>query len=172
MRSVLTGMLFAASVAQAQAVVVDRLAAIVDGRPILRSQVSERMKPLLATAEDKQGLFREVLNQLIDEELIAHDADAMRLDVSPDQVESALADIARSNQLTPDQLVREIEKQGYTMKGYRKTLRGQLVAVRWLMVKSGTRALEDSAQFSKRMDEERGRLVGVLRSRAAIEVLP
>lgn len=169
MRSVLTGLLLLSAVAHSQPVVMDRLAALVDGKPIVRSAVLERARPLLlkaTTAEQKKQLEADALTELVNELLIANDADVLHVEVSNDEIESALAQIALSNQLTPDQLAKEVVKQGYTMPGYRSMLRQQLLQMRWLRLR---KAEGTDADF---LEAEKKRLLTGLRARATIEVLP
>lgn len=170
MRRVLVGFVFVAyvggaSIARAQAVLVDRVAAIVDGRPILRSAVLTRARLPLAKARtdvERQQLERDARAQLIDDRLIAKDAATLRIEVTTEEVDRALVAIARSNQLAPPQLAAEVEKQGYTMTAYRELLRQQLEAMRWLQARKGDADL----------DAERTRLLVTLRAQATIELLP
>ena len=176
MRSVLAALLLVSAVAHSQPVLMDRLVAIVDGRPIVRSAVLERARPLLAkatTAEQKKQLEADALIGLVNERLIVNDADVLRVEVSTDEIERALAQVALSNRLTPDQLAAEVVKQGFTMQGYRSMLRQQLLEMRWLRLRKAEGGVSpDSPQYGDFLEAEKKRLLTDLRARATIEVLP
>jgi len=175
MRSVLAGLVLVSAVAHSQPVVMDRLVAIVDGKPIVRSAVLARARPLLAkatTAEQKKQLEADTLTELVNEVLIANDADVLHVEVSNDEIESALAQVALSNGLTPDQLAAEVVKQGYTMPGYRSMLRQQLLQLRWLRLRKAEGVAADSQPSADFLEAEKKRLLTDLRARATIEVLP
>lgn len=177
MRSVLAGLVLFSSVAGAQGVVVDRLVALVDGKPIVRSAVQERAWPQLmkGVADDKRKeLEAAAFTELVDEALIAHDADAMRIEVTPEEVDRAFNEIATTNQLTVAQLSVEVVKQGYTVSMYRQMLRQQLLQMRWVRSKmvDDANVKGDATKYNEYFESEKKRLLAALRARATIEVLP
>lgn len=176
MRSVLLGLALTASAAHAQAALVDRVVAIVDGRPILRSAVKERLRQRAAKptpAAPAQQLEQEARAQLIEALLIDQDADALRLEVSVEEVDRAMAMVATSNRVSPEQLTAEVLKQGYTVQAYRAKLREQIREMRWLLARKADTALpRDSEEYQAFLDAERARLVAALRAAATIEELP
>ena len=141
-------------------VLVDRVAVLVDGEAILRSEVSERARTTSKPFTDAQS---EAIEQL----LVEHDATRLGLRVAPEEVDRAFASVAEGNQLTAEQLEKEVVAQGLTLRGYRWELARQLIRMRWLMVKlEGGGATLSAAQ---RATEER-KLIAALRTAAVIEV--
>ncbi|MFO0601356.1 MAG: SurA N-terminal domain-containing protein [Myxococcaceae bacterium] len=157
----------------AQSAVIDRVAVVVDDHPILRSQVEERLKADGARAEqDQQTALAKARMGLVDDWLIARDA---KRDVTIDdaQVESALNEVGKSNQIDRAQLEAAVKAQGLTMPLYREMLRTQLLQMRWVMLRqaqSGAKLPADSAERAKAFDDLKRKLLDALRKRAVIEV--
>jgi peptidyl-prolyl cis-trans isomerase SurA len=109
----------------------------------------------------------------VNERLIANDADVLRVEVSTDELESALAQVALSNRLTPEQLAAEVARQGFTMQVYRSMLRQQILEMRWLLLRKAKGGVgPDSPQYGDFLEAEKKRLLTELRARATIEVVP
>lgn len=121
-------------------VVVDRVAAIVNDDIILQSEVFRRMAPLAAELErvsdprERQRrldkLQSQVIEEMIDEELIAQAAAESKLEVTAKEVQNAIDEIKTQNQLDDNQLAEALRAQGYSMSGYRADLRQQILRMR------------------------------------------
>jgi peptidyl-prolyl cis-trans isomerase SurA len=174
-RYALIGLLFPVA-AFADAALVDRIAATVDLHVITRSAVEARVRPRLAQAKtpsEQQQLRTDALKQLIDEVLIADDAAKLRLTVEDSEVDAALAEVAKQNKLTVDQVLGEVRRQGYSTEEYRELLRAQLLELRWVGIKvaqSGQSA--GGAEYAAFMAKQREQFVQALRTAAVIEVRP
>lgn len=175
MRAAWLGLLLPLS-ALADAVLVDRVAATVDLHVITRAAVEARVRPLLGTAKTPAAqakLRREALQQLIDERLIAEDADKQHLRIASEEIDRALEAVAKPNGLTVAQLTEEVGKQGYSLAEYRGLVGAQLLEMRWLLVKVPREAEpKDVAARAEWMAAQRTRLVDALRAAAVIEVRP
>ncbi len=137
-------------------VLVDRVAAAVDGQLVFRSQVEKRVitqkvSPRVARAE------------LIDALLIAKDAG---FTPTESEIDGALDTIAKGNAVDRTALEAEVKRQGLTVAEYREQLRGQLLEMRWILARANGASLKT--------DEERAalreKLLAPLRKRAVIEV--
>ncbi|MFT3713341.1 MAG: SurA N-terminal domain-containing protein [Archangium sp.] len=162
MRTLLTLLLLAAPLAHAQAVVVDRIVATVDSRAITRSELEERMKRGKLTRN-------EALNELVEEYLITKDAIAKSITVSDEEVERAIGEVKKSNNIDDPTFDAALKAQGYTLQQYRTSIGLQLLQMRWLMIR--TSSLERPAEPEKRdafMEAQKKKLVTELRSKAAI----
>src|SRR5690606_6624537 len=83
---------------------LDRVVAVVDRSPILLSEVRARAKPILARMAADRGkplgdgdvaaVHRELVDVMVDERLIAREAEERHLTVGPDEVDRALDSIA------------------------------------------------------------------------------
>lgn len=154
------------ALAAAQASELDRVAAVVQGRPLLESTVRARLKYAPpATGPDARA---RALSALIDEALIEADAIALRVEVEDGEVDRAIEQIRTRNELTAAQLDAELTRQGLTRRSYRAEVRRQLLELRWLLLKTGP----DRPTTPEALERERARLVAALRAAAAVEVRP
>jgi peptidyl-prolyl cis-trans isomerase SurA len=154
------------TLALAQASEVDRVVAIVQGRPLLESAVRAQLERL--PPDDGPRARARALSSLIDETLIELDAAALQLEVRDAEVDRAIEQIRQRNELTEAQLEAELTRQGLTRQRYRAELRRQLLAMRWLLRKLGP----ERPTTPEGLEQERARLVAALRASAAIEVRP
>ncbi|MCK6513649.1 SurA N-terminal domain-containing protein [Myxococcota bacterium] len=124
-------------VGPAGAVVVDRVAAVVNKEVITLSDVYELGGEFIAERVDAEGeqarreAEMEVLDTLIQTELVSQEMSRLGLDVTQDDLEATIDDIARQNGLTRDQLRREVERSGLAWSLYREQLMEQLRSMRF-----------------------------------------
>lgn len=133
----------------AAARVVEKIAAVVGGNVILASEVEEKAAPLMLeisriTDASKRSarasaLRREVLDRLIDDELISEQAAELRLSITPEQVDSSIAEIKRQNNIDDKQLMEALRGQGMTMTSYRADLKRQLLRFRVINIAVGSK---------------------------------
>ena len=175
-RSILFSLCLASLVAHAEAVLVDRIVAVVDMRPITRSTVEARARPLLMVAKtdvEKAQVRREMLVELIADALIQKETQRLRLEVADAEVDAALAEIARQNNLTLAELIVETKRQGLDGDQYKGMLRRQLLEYKWLNLRSNRAAQpvldSDRGPF---LMKEKARLLEELRAAAVVEVRP
>ena len=163
-------------VGRADVVLVDRVVASVDLHPITRSAVDARALPLVAlskSAAQKEEVRRAVLLELIEEQLIRKEAQRLGLEVRDEEVEGALQEVAKQNQLSVPDLLVELERQGLAIEHYKTMLRAKLLEFRWLNARMNRAAMPaDEAQRPSFMASERARLMNELRLGAVIEVRP
>ncbi len=174
MRLLLCWLSVASLVARADALLVDRIVAVVDLQAITRSAVNERARPLLPLAKteaQRAQVRREALSSLIEDALIFKDAMRLKLEVRDEEVEAALAEVARQNQISVAALIAETRRQGFEGDSYRAILRGKIFELKWLNVRSNRMAEpEAEADRGAFLMRERTRLVAELRASAVIEV--
>lgn len=174
MRLLLCWLSVASLVARADALLVDRIVAVVDLHAITRSAVNERARsllPLAKTGAQKAQVRREALTSLIEDALIFKDALRLKLEVRDEEVEAALAEVARQNQLSITELIAETRRQGFEGDSYREILKGKIIELKWLNVRSNRMAEpEAEADRGAFLMSERARLLVELRASAFIEV--
>lgn len=116
--------LCAGAVVHAERQLVDRVVAMVDGEPVLLSEVVQEMNLLrlqrnlgdLTAAEQKQ-LYDDVLDGMINDQLLVVDAKAKGIEVSDEELRQAVDDAVRSikERLGGEERYRaELQKQGLT----------------------------------------------------------
>lgn len=126
-----------ASAPRVEADVVERVVAVVNDRAIFLSEVRRRALPFLERlleipsdtkrSEARATLYRQIVDQLIDEELIRQAAAKMEIRVSNADVERAVQNVMQQNQLSPEEFWAAVAEQGYTEAQYRQNLRDQLL---------------------------------------------
>jgi len=123
---------------RAEAVVVERVVAVIGDRPILLSELRHRARPhLLAIASQnptpaqqaaaESEKFRELLTRMIDDRLEEIAADKARLSVSAEEVDNGIKNVAASQRLSVPDLLNEAQRQGLSEQDYRDEIRRQLL---------------------------------------------
>jgi len=118
--------------APAWAEVISRIAAVVNDDIITTYELDQALNSQLVK-RDKQpspaqlgALRKEVLSRLIEEELVQQRIRALRLNVGDEEVENAILDVEKQNQLTRAQLEQAVQAEGVTFAAYRENLRKQI----------------------------------------------
>jgi peptidyl-prolyl cis-trans isomerase SurA len=144
---------------QADASIVERVVAVVGERPLLLSELRQRARPHLiriaATIQDptrqameENGLYKELLNRMIDERLEEQAADKAHLSVTPDEVDAGIKQVAAQAKLAPRDVVLEARKQGLSEQDYRDEIRRQVLEGKLiqLRVRGRVRVTEQDAR--------------------------
>lgn len=162
-----------ASPEPANAVVVEKIAAVVGDDAILLSEVRTRATPLLRavakqvpagpqrTAAESQ-VMKEVLGRMVDEILGQQAADRLKLQVTTAEVDAALGRVAAQQKMTLPQLFKSAEeKSGFTEVEYRQEIRRQVLEGKLLSqrIRGRLRITEEDLKnaFSRAVREERER---------------
>lgn len=141
------------------AIVVERVVAIVGERPILLSDLKARARPFLVqiaqsapssaqrAAAETQTL-REVLQRMVDERLEEGAADKAKIQVTADEIDAAIANVAAQAKIAPKDLLAEVARRGLTEQDYRDELKRQLLEGKLvqLRLKGRVRITEEDAQ--------------------------
>jgi len=149
-RLVLAVLLCAAS---ARAELKERIAAIVNGQPILLSDVEERVGPELARVmhqspgaqrdKDRNELLKRGLQELVDEKLIETEASSLGLTVSEEELQRALEQLARQQNLDVADFRQALEQQGIPWDAARDAVRRQTLMAEVLRFKVKARKVSD-----------------------------
>jgi peptidyl-prolyl cis-trans isomerase SurA len=132
-------LLFGGAVAPARAQVqpLDRIAAVVDEDVILQSELDRAERNIRSQyASNPQQLppddvlRRQVLERLILVRLEVARAAETGVRVSDAEVDAAVANIGRQNQLTPEQMRAQLAQQGQSFTAFRNSLRDELTVQR------------------------------------------
>jgi parvulin-like peptidyl-prolyl isomerase len=168
------------------AVLIDKIVAVVGEVSILRSDVLAAARPFYAKIgkpeehmKEVEQLHQDILGRMIEDVLVAREARRLNLDVRPGDIEQAKEWIAKQNKLTKEQLEAEVKKQGVGKDEYEAELHRQLLAEKWVALKVRPRVKmapptsekpEDQAPFLKALEDERRKAVAELRQTAYVEV--
>ncbi len=158
---------------RADAVVVEKIVAIVGDKPILLSELRARAKPFLiqivATvpagaqqAAAQSQLLRDLLEKMVDEDLESQAAARANITVSSAEIENAFDNIAASQGVTKEALFKDARsKNGLTEQDYREEMRRQIIEGKMiqLRVRGRVRITEEDIKtmFDRVVREERKR---------------
>src|SRR5205823_8851930 len=98
------------------------------------------------TEEKKKALYKDVLDQLINEQLLSQQVAEAKISVSDEEVERAIKDIIKQNNINEDELRQAIEQRGLSMGQYREDLKRQLVRLKIVDLKVRSRVIVPDAE--------------------------
>ncbi|MBW2520379.1 MAG: SurA N-terminal domain-containing protein [Deltaproteobacteria bacterium] len=135
------------SILPATAEMVSRIAAVVNDDIITTYQLDQALQLQLATMDRRPTpaqltpLRNQVLKRLIEETLVQQRIRALNLTVSEEEVETAILDVQKQNNLTREQLADAVLTQGMTFDAYRDNLRKQIL--RYKLISTEVRSQVD-----------------------------
>jgi parvulin-like peptidyl-prolyl isomerase len=119
------------------ATLIDRVVAVVDGVPILQSEVEEKIKkgPLVALSdwpsEESSPQAQRALNDLINVKLVLKKADELELDVEEADLESQITKLLSSQDADKKALDEFLKQQGKTYEQYKEDFKQQMIVRRF-----------------------------------------
>jgi len=160
---------------------MDRIVAEVNGDIVLYSEVQERLK-LMKKSEPGQSTLavepteREALQTIIQDRLSQQEVKRLKITVSESEVDGAVADIKRDNNLSDTQFEYAIQQEGFTVKQFRENIRREIERSRLLdrVLKSKTVITDEqvSAAMKSAPAGETATATGKEQRRLAIIFLP
>ncbi len=132
---------------EAHARIVDRIAAIVNGEVITLSEVQEKARPVMERLKaegeqigelERQQIITKVLGELIDQTLVDIEAKKLGITVSDEEVDRAYHQLLQENNISEEELKRQLTASGLTLKSYKEQLKRQIQQSR--LVQSQVRA--------------------------------
>lgn len=119
-----------------QARVVEKVVAIVNGEVITQTELDSAGNNIFSQIRQSSPAFeleealtkarRQVLADLIEDLLVSQKAAELRINVTEQDLDSAIAKISQDNGLTPAQLYIELQKSGVSKEQYRHNLSTQI----------------------------------------------
>jgi peptidyl-prolyl cis-trans isomerase SurA len=150
------------------AIVLDRIAAIVNKEVITWSELYKAMEFEAADEikamkeEDRRRFFKEnemdFLNSLIDTRLKLQEADRAGIRVSPDEVNRAVEDIKKKHGLTDEMFKEAIKQEGFTLAEYRRRLAEQIIVSRLVEQEVRARILVTEREIDRYLSENKDML--------------
>jgi peptidyl-prolyl cis-trans isomerase SurA len=123
---------------------IERVVALVDGKPIWLSDLRKMARPLRAELEslppNKRAaalpeLYRQVLDALITRRLVARAALESGITVPAADVDRALEQIAKQNEVGIPELMRHVQASGISEADYRAEVAAQLLEMKLLALR-------------------------------------
>ncbi len=174
------------SAASAHAVLVEKVVAVVADQAIFLSDVRHRAKPMLAQIAERvpagpqrsaveSEMYRELLQQMVDERLVQLAADRAQRRVSAEEIDRGLSQIAASQGFSADELMARAIESGMTPQELRLQVMRQLLEQKMISLRVMPRVRispEDvKAGYTRLVREERRRL-GFSAQWVIIRVMP
>jgi len=117
--------------------VVDRIVAVVNGELITLFELNQRVKPYLERFRGKElgrkekevilKMKKDVLNKMIEDILIKQRAEEYGIEVTDMEVQNRIRQIKNRNQMTEEELRRELKRQGMSMEEFSKKIREDIL---------------------------------------------
>jgi peptidyl-prolyl cis-trans isomerase SurA len=158
------------AVSPAHAVLVERIVAVVGERPILLSELRGRGKPFLLQIQQKvppgaqqaaaeSQMFKELIQKVVDDELIAQAAEKAKITVASDELQNALRNLAQNENVQISELYRLARtRSGLTEQEYRDEIRRQVLEGKMLQlrVKGRVRVTDEDvrAMYDRTLKDE------------------
>lgn len=165
-------------------VVVNRIVAVIDRDVVTLVELKRRAEPfqkrLADVPPDKRTaaeaqLHKDLIQEAIDERLIAREARALRITIASTEIEAALDAVAKARNLTREKLVELVATQGFSEAQYREQLVKQLLVGKLIRIRMRdqlSKVDKDPDKASKQIEKiEKAYLQG-LRANIFIEVRP
>lgn len=126
------------SLLTANAEVVDRIVAVINDSTITLSDLNtaaelENMKR--NGSENQQKIIEtrnKILDQLIEKKLVEYASNKTGITVSEKEIDNAIEDVLKQNNISRDDLLIALTKMGLTFKGYREQLKEQIRQVKFV----------------------------------------
>ena len=117
-----------------QYIEVDSIVAIAETRTITKLELDNKKEKIkktylmqkLEVPSDKK-ITKQALDQLITEKLVLEYASNQGIAVSPEQLNNVINNIAKSNEISIEKMIEEIESDGTNFSDFREDIRRQLI---------------------------------------------
>lgn len=123
-------------------VLLDRIVATVNGDIVTLGELQGAAAPYMeqnATPDRRKRLFTDILEQLVNERLISQQIEEANISVSDPEIEAAIEDVLRQNNLSREQLQQALEARGMDMRDYRSDVKDQLTRLKLIDLKVRSR---------------------------------
>jgi peptidyl-prolyl cis-trans isomerase SurA len=155
------------SAAAAHATIVERVVAVIGERPVLWTEllhraVAQRVEIRLQTNDpnvvsvQEQEMYKELLQAMIDERLIEQQADKAHINVTPEEIDRGIANVAAQAQsqqqrpITSQDVLAEARRRGLSEQDFRDQVRRQILEGKLmeLRVRQRVRVTDQDARIS------------------------
>jgi peptidyl-prolyl cis-trans isomerase SurA len=147
----------------AEGEVIERIVAVVNGDPLLLSELRTRAAPFLARVMQApemqrmtlmQQLYGDLLTQLIDERLLEQESRKLSISITSTDVERAIANVQRQSGLKDPEFWEAVRGQGFQPEQYKSDVRRQLVRLKVINQKVRSRINITEDDVRRRYDEQ------------------
>ena len=142
---------------------VDRVVAVVNDDVITLSELQEAGQGALQpglSQDQKQKAQTRILEALIKERLVSQQIDEAKISVSSTDVDRAIEDITRQNNISKEDLQKAVAARGMSWEKYRSDLEQQIVRLKLIDLKVRSRVNIPDAEIRSAYDDEVSREKG------------
>ncbi len=107
---------------------IDKIALVVNGKPVLESEISLAQKWF--GVSDK----KEAAERLIDEILIAQAAQKVGINVTSEEIEKAIENLAKANGLDKEQFIEMLKNQGIIIPEFRELIKREILGAKFIQI--------------------------------------
>jgi peptidyl-prolyl cis-trans isomerase SurA len=122
---IITFILVIFAVSVGNAVIIERIVAVVNGKPITLTELQERAI-FLKNATGKELPLKEVLRRVILEELQMQEAEKLGLVASDDVVNSYIENFKKENGLSDEDFKKFLQEKGITLEAYKEEIKRRI----------------------------------------------
>ncbi len=137
--------------------IIDRPVAIVGNLPVWKSEVDDMRRA--AKAGTDPAVTQKIIDDLIEQHLMLQAADEAGITASEQEIDGAIAELMKQNNITDAQLDTALADAGMTRAKYRVELAHQIKLEKWMQLtlasKLAVHASEDADQFARGLDAAR-----------------
>lgn len=163
-------------------VVVNRIVAVIDHDVVTLVELKRRAEPfkkrLADVPPDKRAaaeaqLHKDLVQTAIDERLIARDARALKVTISPAEIDSTIDKIAAAQGITRARVLELIVEHGFTQEQYREQIVRQLLVGKLMRIRMSDKFQsldKDPEKASKQLEKMEKAYLSSLRANVYIEV--
>lgn len=151
------GLLLALAVGAEERELVDRIVAIVNDDVVTWSELQAAVGPYLEGAgptKQREQLMKDALDQLVSDRLLNQQVSEAKITVEDDEVERAIEDICRQNNITREQLRQAVEQRGLSIGQYQEDLKLQLVRLKLIDMKVRSRVVVPESDIRQEYEAE------------------
>jgi peptidyl-prolyl cis-trans isomerase SurA len=121
---------------RADPVTIEKIVAVVNAEVILLSELRDKAQQMPgqqniddSTSDGKKRL-RQVLDRMVDDLLVLQQASELKLSVEEAEIDRAIEEVKKSNNLDAEQFKTALAEQGYTMATFRRDMRRQILRLK------------------------------------------
>ena len=129
---------------------IDRVVAVVNDDIVLSSELEQRVEALAGNNVSQE----QALEQLINERLMSQQIRDAKITITDEEIDRAVKDILRTNNITEAELAAAIEARGMTMEKYRSDLKEQLIRLKLIDQKVRSRVVIPEAEIKAEYDRQ------------------
>lgn len=148
----------------AMAKVVDRIVAVVNDDIILMSELDATFQPYRKKIKDggyppekeQQMLYRvreDLINKMVEKKLTEQEVKARNISVSENEIDQMIERIKQINYLTDEDLKKELDARGVTLKEYRKELKEQSLQNKLVVREVNSKIVITKSDIKKYFDD-------------------